>query len=186
MPLCPSFSSPGKYRFTSRQTIHFTRYSSGCWTHSASCCQWRRGPPPPTLLFLLQCLTSTSSFSGLRQRTCDDRGVSTGHGDPLLLPCSHWLRRAGAFLPVLGPFKSPPGVLRIYIPAYQGLPLSRLTGFCCTEMRWKRSLCESITNRLDFMCLSFCLSLYLLVFSPLSCHCLCVSVLFCLSQPTDL
>lgn len=31
-------------------------------------------------------------FPGLRQRTCDDRGVSTGHSDPLLPFCSHWPR----------------------------------------------------------------------------------------------
>lgn len=33
-----------------------------------------------------------SLFPDLRQRTCDDRGVSTGHGDPLLPFCSHWPR----------------------------------------------------------------------------------------------
>ncbi|KAI9515869.1 hypothetical protein NQZ68_020397 [Dissostichus eleginoides] len=38
-------------------------------------------PPPPL---------NPPIFPGLRQRTCDDRGFSTGHGDPLLPFCSHW------------------------------------------------------------------------------------------------
>ena len=43
-------------------------------------------PPPSPLLPPL--------FPGLRQRTCDDRGVSTGHSDPLLPFCSHWPRES--------------------------------------------------------------------------------------------
>lgn len=71
--------------------------STGMSPQSASCCQARRptSPPlPPTSpcrslpSFLLTLLRSlhlpiTPLFSGWRQGTCDDRGVSTGHGDPL-------------------------------------------------------------------------------------------------------
>lgn len=56
---------------------------------------------PPFLLTLLRSLRLpiTPLFSSWRQGMCDDRGVSTGHGDPLLrlFPLA---RRVDTFLPL--------------------------------------------------------------------------------------
>ncbi|KAK5886380.1 hypothetical protein CesoFtcFv8_017418 [Champsocephalus esox] len=55
---------------------------------------------PPLPLLLIHLLFPTPPplnppiFPGLRQRTCDDRGFSTGHGNPLLPFCSHWPRES--------------------------------------------------------------------------------------------
>lgn len=75
-----------------------TCLSFGIRTHSASCCHAEEthlpSPPrsPPPSFFLLQSLLLPISPSfplAWDRGTCDDRGVSVGHGDPLCRR-SHW------------------------------------------------------------------------------------------------
>lgn len=120
---------------------------------SASCCQARRptSPPcsiPPFLLTLLRSLRLpiTPLFSGWRQGTCDDRGVSTGHGDPLpwLFPLAGGV---DTFLPALGLHQSILCALRVHIPAHQELLLSSLTGLWLHRfMEWEKALCECFSH----------------------------------------
>lgn len=116
---------------------------------SACCCQARRptSPPrsiPPFLLTLLRSLRLpiTPLFSGWRQGTCDDRGVSTGHGD-LLLRLFPLARGVDTFLPALGLHQSILCALRVHIPAHQELLLSSLTGLWLHRfMEREKGLCE--------------------------------------------
>lgn len=123
--------------------------STGMSPQSASCCQARRptSPPcsiPPFLLTLLRSLRLpiTPLFSGWRQGTCDDRGVSTGHGDPLprLFPLAGGV---DTFLPGLGLHQSILCALRVHIPAHQELLLSSLAGLWLHRfMEREKGLCE--------------------------------------------
>ena len=116
---------------------------------SAYCCQARRptSPPrsiPPFLLTLLQslCLPIAPLFSGSRHGTCDDRGVSTGHGDPLprLFPLAGGV---DTFLPSLGLHQSILCTLQVHIPAHQELLLSSFTGLWLHRfMEQEKGLCE--------------------------------------------
>ncbi len=188
----PSFSITSEYRFSvGLGCIHNMLLLWSLDTFCLLLSGW--GDPPPftsnPLSFSSSSLSSFLSssspsfsllpplFPGLRQRTCDDRGVSTGHGDPLLPFCSHW--PGSRYIPSRSRSPSICSLCsQVHIPAHQELPLSSLTGVLlhCTIVGEKPvwmflSLILHLffqSSRLVTECVSVSrfLSFYLLICSP--------------------
>lgn len=154
-------------------------------------------PPPHPLLFPSPPVSPSPYYllffpSTARDRTRDDRGVSTGHSDPLLPLFSQWLR--SWYIPPLP--QSPPILCccsqdlhscpsrALTVEPYKVLLHWTIVGekpvwmlFCLILHLFFHS------SRLDFVCLwvsLFLLPAYLLAFSGLACEFLCSAFLLSL------